>query len=407
MDTATIPQPSVTQPESPPCETFGSSTVPQSSSLPRPDQYVPKKRRTAVGYVRVSTSMQAEDGLSLDAQRAAITAYCNTHDLRLIRIFEDVESGARSDRRGLQNALEAKADIFVVLKFDRLSRSIKHFCHLYEDYFSQSVELVAIREAIRLDSALGRALVSILLVFAQMEREAMGERTKEAISHIHRSGYFFGKVPFGKRAVPAPDNPRYRILVSDDAEQEVIARIKAVIDSGIGLTPTAVLLNEQGIVPPQGKKWTKASVYNFKQRLGWLHRKPFNVRNHSDQEVKARMTELRTSGRTYQQVANILNEEGYVPLKGKKFTLGSVCQLLGVTKTNELLTPRAFIEQHLAACSGEKPSLHGLALILRQNGYATPRGNTHWWPAQVRELLAGRFDGYYRQRGSAAATQPA
>jgi DNA invertase Pin-like site-specific DNA recombinase len=351
--------------------------------------------------------MQAEDGLSLDAQRAAITAYCNTHDLRLMRIFEDVESGARSDRRGLQNALDAKADVFVVLKFDRLSRSIKHFCQLYEDYFSQSVELVAIREAIRLDSALGRALVSILLVFAQMEREAMGERTKEAISHIHRSGYFFGKVPFGKRAVPAPDNPRFRILVPDDEEQAVIAKIKATIDGGIGLTAAAALLNEQGIAPPQGKKWTKALVYNFKQRLGWLLPKPFNTRSHTDKEAKARMTELRNSGRTYKQVGNILNEEGYLPLKGKKFTEGSVCRLLGVTKTNELLTPRTFIEQHLAACSGEKPSLQVLALILRQNGYATPRGNTHWWPAQVRELLAGRFDGYYRQRGSAAATPPA
>ncbi len=99
-------------------------SIPQDATLfqavPQPDNRSQDKRRTAVGYVRVSTSMQSEDGLSLDAQRAAIAAYCNAHDLRLLRIYADVESGAKSDRRGLEEALAARADAFVVLKFDRL-----------------------------------------------------------------------------------------------------------------------------------------------------------------------------------------------------------------------------------------------------------------------------------------------
>jgi DNA invertase Pin-like site-specific DNA recombinase len=69
-------------------------------------------RKTAVGYVRVSTSSQAEDGLSLDAPRAAITACCTAHDFRLLRIYTDVESGAKSDRRGLEEALNVRADAF-------------------------------------------------------------------------------------------------------------------------------------------------------------------------------------------------------------------------------------------------------------------------------------------------------
>ena len=159
--------------------------------------------------------MQSEDGLSLDAQRATITNYCASNGLRLINIYQDVVSGARADRKGLAEALTQNADVFVILKFDRLSRSLRHFCQLYEDHFSTKKELVAIREAIRLDSALGRALVNILLVFAQMEREATGERVRETIAHIHASGYFYGKVPFGMKTMPAPDNPRYRVLVPD------------------------------------------------------------------------------------------------------------------------------------------------------------------------------------------------
>lgn len=353
--------------------------------------------KTAVGYVRVSTSMQAEEGLSLDAQRATITAYCNAHDLRLLRIYADVESGAKSDRRGLEEALAARAEVFVILKFDRLSRSIKHFCQLYEDYFSHSVELVAIREAIKLDSALGRALVSILLVFAQMEREAIGERTRESIRHIRRGGYHFGTAPYGKMAIPAPDNPRFRILADDEQEAQGLARIRSLLEAGLGPRRIAAILNDEKVPTPRGKQWTKSMVYHLRCRSGWHDPKPLNQRPHSDEEVKARMNELRAKGHTYQAIANILNEEGYKPLCGELFTKRSIPKLLGGIKTREILTPRAFAEQYIARCD-EKPSLASLASILQKSGYQTPRGNSHWWPAQVRELLAGRFDDYFAAR---------
>lgn len=376
--------------------TASKDTVPNRST----DSPSGTTRKTAVGYVRVSTSMQAEDGLSLDAQKAAITAYCNTHDLRLLRIYADVESGAKTDRRGLDEALAARADVFVVLKFDRLSRSIKHFCQLYEDYFSQSVELVAIREAIKLDSALGRALVSILLVFAQMEREAIGERTREAIGHIRRGGYHFGWVPYGKAAIPAPDNPRYRILGENEAEVKCLERIKGLLEAGHGPRRIAEILNEEKAPTPRGEKWTKSMVYHLRCRTGWHAPKPLNKRPHSDEEVKARMSELRSRGHTYQAIANILNEEGYKPLYGEKFTKRSIPKLLGGVKTRAILTPRAFAEQYIARCD-EKPSLAAIAAVLQKSGYQTPRGNTNWWPAQVRELLAGRFDDYYSTRSPA------
>ena len=177
--------------------------------------------------------MQAADGLSLDAQRAAIKSYCESVGLHLLQIHEDVESGGRADRKGLAQALATVADV-VIVKFDRLSRSIKHFCDLYETHFADGTkELVAIREAIRLDSALGRALVSILLVFAQMERESCGERVKEAIGHIRGNGYHFGKAPYGSKAVPSPESTRYRILVDDLQEQIVLSRIKSMIESRV------------------------------------------------------------------------------------------------------------------------------------------------------------------------------
>lgn len=363
--------------------------------------------RSAVGYVRVSTDMQAADGLSLDAQRKAITDYCKVHGLRLIKIYEDVESGGKADRPGLLTALETNADVFVVLKFDRLSRSIKHFCEVYENHFADGRrELVAIRESIRLDSALGRALVSILLVFAQMEREATGERTRESIAYIRNNGYHFGKVPYGSKAIPSPENPRYRVLVDDEAEQLVLARIKSMLESGQGLTAVAQRLSADGVPPPQGATWTKSLIYNLKVRKGWHVGRPVNQRNHTDEEAKARMRELRDQGKTYQGIANIMNEQGYKPYKGKRFSESSVCRLLGSVKETRVLTPRAFCESLIARAGDERPSLPTLARALSNSGYLTPRGNGNWWPAQVRELLRGEFDSYYRKPARASVAQP-
>lgn len=353
--------------------------------------------KNAVGYVRVSTDMQALDGLSLDAQREAIRAYCASQGIHLVRIYQDVESGGKVDRPGLVSALHADFDVLVVLKFDRLSRSIKHFCQIYEDHFASGAkELVAIRESIRLDSALGRALVSILLVFAQMEREATGERTRESIAHIRRSGYFFGKVPFGKKTVPAPENPRYRVLVDDEEAQRTLARIKEMLDSGQGLTDIADILNGENVLPRHSARWTGTLVYKLKVRKGWHIKKPVNIRNHTDEEAKRRLYELRDKGTNHQSIANILNEEGYLPYKGKKFTRKGVGRLLGGLKEAKIMTPRAFCESVIRRAAGERPSYPKLAKKLSEEGFQTPKGNTNWWPAQVQQLLSGAYDGYYQ-----------
>ncbi len=374
--------------------------------------------RRAIGYVRVSTDMQANEGISLEAQQAAIQQYCSLHGLKLVAVCKDVLSGGKDQRPGLQDALrtlERSGDVLVVLKFDRLSRSIRHFCELYETYFKNGEkELVAIRESIRLDSALGRALINILLVFAQMEREATGERTREAIHHIRQSGYHFGKVPYGKKTIAAPDNPRMKVLVDDEAELAVIAQLKAWAAQDVGITEMSHRLNAAGTPPPQGKRWTKSLIYNLRLRLSHIQPRPVNERHHTDEELKERMVDLRKRGHTQAQIAAILNELGFLPLKGRRFTESSVRKLLVRCTETKLLTPRRFLEamlermrqEHEAAGPDEpfmRPGYPRLAKVLTEAGYATPRGRGHWWPGQVQQLLEGRFDHYYRVGSSPSA----
>ena len=249
-------------------------------------------RRTAEGgWLRSCVDGHASSGGNV----SGCAAECDRELLRndgnkLVKLCQDVMSGGKDVRPGLADALrtlQGSADVLIVLKFDRLSRSIKHFCELYERYFKDGTkELVAIRESIRMDSSLGRALVGILLVFAQMEREAIGERTREAIGHIKRSGYHFGKVPFGKRTIPAPDHPRMKILVDNEDEQKVIEQILKWSESG-SESVRSRKLNEQGVVPPQGKEWTKSLIYNLRLRMGQISPRPINTRSYSDREVRA------------------------------------------------------------------------------------------------------------------------
>jgi DNA invertase Pin-like site-specific DNA recombinase len=372
--------------------------------------------RRAVGYVRVSTDMQAADGLSLDAQTGAIEQYCAAHGYTLVRVCRDVISGAKDQRAGLQEALDLLqrgADMLVVLKFDRLSRSIKHFCELYERYFKDGVkELVAIRESIKLDSSLGRALVSILLVFAQMEREATGERTREAIRHIKGKGYHFGKVPYGQKAVPAPDNPRFRILVEDPEAQAVLNQLREWSTQDIGISEMAVRLNAQGAKPPQGAQWTKSLIYNLRLRLSWYQPRHHNERTHTDAELKERLIDLGSQGHTPKQMAAILNEQQWMPLKGKRFTERSVRGLVERCDEVKHLTPKKFLETMLERMRREhllengdgpfvRPGLPRMAKLLSEAGYVTPRGHSHWWPAQVQHLLEGRLDSYYDKKPKA------
>ena len=166
-------------------------------------------------------------------------------------------------------------------------------------------------------------------------------------------------------------------------------------------------LNAEGVPPPRSKKWRTSFLYLLVQRQGWHTPKSHNVRACSDEEVKEKMVKLRSHGHTYAQIASILNELKWVPLKGRKFTTASVGKLLRGTEQTKYLTPKQYLEailrnlekQHHRVHPEEpfqRPGFPTLAVILKEAGYKTPKGHEHWWPAQVQQLLDGRFDSYYQ-----------
>src|SRR5258705_4952877 len=151
-----------------------------------------------IAYLRVSTDKQADRGVSLDAQRAKVKAYAELYDLELVEILVDAGHSAKSlERPGLQRALgmlkRREADALLVVKLDRLTRSVVHLGQLVETVFAPGkAALLSVGEQIDTRTAGGRLVLNVLASVSQWEREAIGERTATAMQHkpgrVHRRG---------------------------------------------------------------------------------------------------------------------------------------------------------------------------------------------------------------------------
>ncbi len=155
-----------------------------------------------VGYIRVSTDMQAQEGISLEAQRAKLQAYCTVQDLTLIEVIADEGQSAKTlDRLGLRRALgmldRCEADGIIIPKLDRLTRSVKDLAEMCDWYFREGKpwHLLSVSDAIDTRSAGGMLVLNVLMSVAQGEREAIGERTREGLRHLKQQGVTLGGAP--------------------------------------------------------------------------------------------------------------------------------------------------------------------------------------------------------------------
>jgi site-specific recombinase/resolvase len=133
-------------------------------------------------YVRVSTTNQAEEGYSIDEQIDKLEAYCKIKDWTVYKVYTDGGfSGSNTDRPALEklikDANKKKIDTVLVYKLDRLSRSQKDTLFLIEDIFIKNgIEFLSLQENFDTSTPFGKAMIGLLSVFAQLEREQIKER---------------------------------------------------------------------------------------------------------------------------------------------------------------------------------------------------------------------------------------
>lgn len=178
-------------------------TIEKSRKVIEPEKVEAQGPLRAVGYLRVSTEEQAKKGMSLDTQEEKVRFFIDAKEWELIECVKDPGfSGKNIKRPGLQRIIEMcrsnGVDIIVVYKLDRLSRRIRDMFELVEDVFKKNdVKLASVTETIDTSTAMGGAFFGIITVLAQLERERIGERVRDARTFRDERGEWTGRLPYG------------------------------------------------------------------------------------------------------------------------------------------------------------------------------------------------------------------
>jgi len=357
--------------------------------------------KTAIGYVRVSTQEQVSEGVSLDAQRDKLRTYCRFHGIKLIDIKADEGiSGGTLERPGLQAALEmirrGRANTLIVMKLDRLSRSLRDVCTLIEEFFAdERYHLLSLCGMVNTHSAAGRMVLMNLANYAQFEREMISERTRDALRHMLAHGVRLGPAPYGYEFSQEVDAEGRRLLVPLAHEQEVLCKIKGMRAEGLKLHQIAQRLNEDKIPARRDGVWRAQRISIVLRRDGTkqVHpKKPQGPRvplRHDREAATALAKELRARGFSLSQIGQRLRKARLTPLRGGVWYPAQVSELLRTAnRGNREVAVRRAIELR-----AEGMQLREIGIRLVTEGILPKEGGI-WHPAQVHALLVRDDDAH-------------
>lgn len=213
----------------------------------------------AIGYLRVSTGAQADEGLSLNIQADKIAAWVKLNDAELLTVQSDPgRSGGRADNRpGLKRAVELaikhKAAL-VVYSLSRLARSTRDAIDIADELGRAGADLVSITERIDTTSAAGKMVFTVIAALAEFERSLISERAIEVSTWLKSQGRTRGGTPYG---YTVRTDGR---LVANRDEVSVIVKMRRLRRYGSTLQEIADTLNLAGTPTKRGGRWHAKTV---------------------------------------------------------------------------------------------------------------------------------------------------
>lgn len=230
-----------------------------------------RNRIRVVIYVRVSSKEQV-DGYSIGEQIERLEKYAEAMDWEIVKVFVDPGfSGGNMDRPGLKELIKevetSDIDKVVVYKLDRLSRNQRDTLYLIEDVFlKNNTEFVSMTENFDTSSPFGRAMIGILAVFSQLEREQIKERTMVGKEARAKEGKWHGsnQAPVGYEYVPATD-----MLVVKEYDALQVREAFDLFLKGTPLRTIATILSDQGYTHSYGK-WDAKRVRHVLQNRVYI-----------------------------------------------------------------------------------------------------------------------------------------
>lgn len=262
----------------------------------------------AAGYARVSTDEQAESGLALEeTSRQILERIEERPDWTLHKVYSDVFTGSRFDRRGLQEMLGARDefDVLVVWRIDRLGRDFTEQIAVVAKLREAGIILEVLNGPVDLDTPEGKAMFGMQAVFAEYERDTIIGRTRMAAAAIAREGRYNGPRPTG---YSFDDD---HLLQPVAHEVEIIRRIFSEFLAGQGYTAIAKALNADGVPTKRSGKWRVATVRTILTNPLYIGK--FNFRG----EVCDGVHELLIDLDTWEQVQAQIKAQAIAPARGR------------------------------------------------------------------------------------------
>jgi site-specific DNA recombinase len=204
----------------------------------------------ALLYARVSTSQQANEGISLDAQERSMRQAAELAGFTEIELLREEGRSGKSikGRPVLRDALsrlaDGSADALFVTRIDRLARSTQDFLSIVDQAHKYNWRLVLLDLNLDTSSYQGRFVVTIMSALAEMERAIIAERQKDIHKDRREQGLVWGK-DLGPKKLITEETCLYILQRKSD---------------GVSLHAIARELNEQGTKTAYGKSWTASTI---------------------------------------------------------------------------------------------------------------------------------------------------
>lgn len=240
-------------------------------------------------YVRVSTQQQV-DKVSLPVQREELLNYARyALNISDCVVFEDAGYSAKNTDRPDYQRMMARVRTgefshILVWKIDRISRNLLDFAAMYAELKKLGVTFVSKNEQFDTSSAMGEAMLKIILVFAELERNMTSERVSAImLSRANGGVWNGGKIPFGYTY----DKEARQFSINED-EAQIVRHIYDLYESIRSLTIVAKELNGKGIRSRTGKPWNPTTVRTMLTNPFYAGTYRYNYRDESNKSFSVK-----------------------------------------------------------------------------------------------------------------------
>jgi len=223
-------------------------------------------------YIYARKSVFSDKSDSVDNQLRMCREYCDAHFPDAERTYFEYSdedfSGKNTDRPGLKRMMDriSEADMLIVYQLDRLTRSVRDFSNIYQILDDNGVSFVSVKEAIDTSTPIGRAMMYIIVIFAQMERETTAARVADNMLGLARKGWWTGgNPPIGYVRTRVERDGRRHVLIVPEEEGTKYVRwlFSFFLRGGYSLQGCETALKHQGVRAPGGGFLSTVQIYQI------------------------------------------------------------------------------------------------------------------------------------------------